>query len=98
MEQIPTLKRQSRGLIVASYSCHLKVVNFLCEHGASVEAADTCGRQSLFFVSIRDRTKVVQQLLSRGAVVDTKGRYGSIPFFAAVQHGHETAVSSLYDL
>lgn len=85
-------------VILASVSGRHSVVQYLHEHGASLEAKDSCGRTSLFLASAKGRIEVMLFLLSHGAVVDLTDSYGSTLLFAAVRNGHEMAIAYLLKL
>jgi ankyrin repeat protein len=75
-----------------------KVVDFLIESGAQIEAMDENGNTPLIKAVADDRRlRIVRQLLERGANVNAKNHHGVTPLHVAVQSGSERMVNLLLE-
>ncbi|KAJ6437271.1 ankyrin repeat protein [Purpureocillium lavendulum] len=74
--------------------------NRLLESGkVDIDQRDIDGRTALFLASMRGKSWIVTDLLSRdpAAASDTKDRYGSTPLIMAARCGHADTITSLLE-
>jgi len=88
-------KKKVTALLVAAEVGHAKVVEFLLERRADVEAAASKNATSLYMASQHGHIEVVRMLLKAGANVNAKTDYGTTALFVAAQMGNTGLVSLL---
>ncbi|MDH4162319.1 MAG: ankyrin repeat domain-containing protein [Nitrospirota bacterium] len=76
---------------------HLRVLQYLLDHGADVKARDSSGRTALFFAAERGREQVAALLLDHGAEVNATDVRGDFPLLSAACGGHTGVARLLLD-
>lgn len=99
VSETPSLvaQKDSRGftpLVMATYSGHLKVAEYLLSAGADVNAQDAAGNTALMGTCFKGHTGMVELLLNRGADVNLQNFTGSTALIFAATYG-QTAVAKL---
>ncbi|KAJ5569704.1 amidase signature domain-containing protein [Penicillium hispanicum] len=77
----------------------VEVVNILLGFAdIEVDALELYGRAALFFAAKEGNCATLEALVSAGASLNIKDRYGATPLFAAVRNGHQEATELLLAL
>ncbi|CAL8070905.1 unnamed protein product [Orchesella dallaii] len=89
------------GLTMLHVACiygRPKIVEFLIESGADLEAKDTDGMTSLHFAASRGHQNALLLLLDAGSQIEPRNIALNTPLHLAAQNGHEGCVKALiYD-
>lgn len=75
-------------LMAASGQGDLRIVSYLIESGASLDATDTKGRSALYYAAMDGHIACVQKLADFSAPVDVQDNGLTTPFFIAAYQGH----------
>eukprot|EP01090_Pellita_catalonica_P014014 TRINITY_DN346_c0_g1_i1.p1 TRINITY_DN346_c0_g1~~TRINITY_DN346_c0_g1_i1.p1 ORF type:complete len:122 (+),score=31.22 TRINITY_DN346_c0_g1_i1:92-457(+) len=91
------MAQKKSGIIWASRTGDLAGVKAAVAAGESVNTVDTTinKRYPLHHAADFGQTEVINWLLSQGAKVDSKDKFGITPLLAATYEGHEGAVKAL---
>lgn len=88
----------AKPLMLAIESGKEKVVDYLIESGAQIEAMDENGNTPLIkAVADERRVRIVRQLLELGANVNAKNHHGVTPLHVAAQSGSDRMVNLVLD-
>ena len=89
------------GLMAACQGGHIKIVSYLLEKGADVNAKQRCplwkGSTALMKASEKGNAEVVKILLEKGAYVNIADQKGNTPLIHAVKAVSEVVVKMLLD-
>ena len=78
-----TSYREDPIIFWAMQSASIDVVQLLCEHGASINAANTEGMTLLYDASANGLVDIAEYLLGLGACIDKSSKNGSTPIIIA---------------
>ena len=88
----------ARALHVAvSESRELRVVEFLLEQGADVNAGDARGSTALHYAASLDLADIAEALLARGAAINAANREGDTPLTSALRRRARTVADLLIE-
>jgi ankyrin repeat protein len=85
------------ALMVGSEKDHLKIVKFLFDKGADVNAKNDSGYTALMYSSEKGRLEIVKFLVSKGADVNAKDNSGNTPLMYSVKEGQFKVIKFLID-
>ena len=83
-------------LHIASRSGNLKLINYLCNKGISIDALDSHYNTPLLYALINQAPlHVIEFLVQKGASIDVKNRYKESPLLVAIKNGNYEAANFL---
>ncbi|CAF1216704.1 unnamed protein product, partial [Didymodactylos carnosus] len=97
-------KLGSTPFLLASEICDLEIIAACVEAGADLDFAPSgrdadnlniTGQTALFMATLKERSDVVKYLISKGAKVDVKNRYGVSPLLLCAEGGNKELVQVL---
>ena len=90
-------KTQNTPVMAAAHAGHWALVQYLCDHGGSVNARNSLGWSALFMASQMGHTPVVKHLVTHGAEVDCVNLQGTSPLGIASLNGFVDTIDFLLD-
>jgi ankyrin repeat protein len=85
-----------QAIALAAWKGHQKAVEWLIDHGASLDPPDkTWG--ALHYAAFAGHRRIVELLVARGARLDARAPNLATPLMMAVREGHEPIVRALVD-
>ena len=91
-------QKDARGftpLIMASYTGHLDIVQYLLETGADINAQDSMGNTALMGICFKGSVDIATLLVNRGADVNLKNVNADTALKFASTYGHQDIVELL---
>lgn len=82
-------------ILGASFFGRTDVVEYLCAHGADVEAASPAGERALYLAASEGRAAAAAVLISHEAMIDAANARGVTPLAMAARNGHTDVVKLL---
>jgi ankyrin repeat protein len=82
-------------LIVACYYGYTRIVDYLCDHGADLNAHGADGATGLIYAAEYNYNKVAQTLIEHGANVNLKDKHGFSALYYAEQNSNKELVEML---